>query len=144
MTPHSKPGKIIAAVLIPFAIIALTSALGKIHDISQSRKMGADKTLRERIDELHEVIDADDDGIVSMEEYILFNLKKMGKVDDDTIALLREQFNASTPTAPARSTPATSYLQQARHDGRRLEAAVEARLAAGGAEGRGERRPRRA
>ena len=114
VTPHSKPGKIIAAILIPFAIIALTSALGKIHDISQSRKMGADKTLRERIDELHEVIDADDDGIVSMEEYILFNLKKMGKVDDDTIALLREQFNAlDADGSGALDAGDIDYLQQA-------------------------------
>ena len=56
--------------------------------------MGADKTLRERLEELNEVIEADDDGIVSPEEYIIFNLKKMGKVDEDTIVLLREQFKA--------------------------------------------------
>ena len=76
--------------------------------------MGADKTLRERIDELHEVIDADDDGIVSMEEYILFNLKKMGKVDDDTIALLREQFNAlDADGSGALDAGDIDYLQQA-------------------------------
>lgn len=40
------------------------------------------------------VIEQDDDGTVSPEEYIIFNLKKMGKVDDDTIDLLRDQFDA--------------------------------------------------
>lgn len=36
----------------------------------------------------------DDDGTVTPEEYIIFNLKKMGKVDDETLALLRDQFLA--------------------------------------------------
>lgn len=54
--------------------------------------MGADKTLLMRLIELNEVIEADDDGTVSESEYILFNLRKMGKVDMDTITLLREQF----------------------------------------------------
>ena len=54
--------------------------------------MGADKTLLMRLTELNEVIEADDDGTVSESEYILFNLRKMGKVDMDTIILLREQF----------------------------------------------------
>lgn len=31
---------------------------------------------------------------VSVEEYIIFNLKQMGKVDEDTVQLLREQFKA--------------------------------------------------
>ena len=75
---------------------------------------GRRQELRERIDELHEVIDADDDGIVSMEEYILFNLKKMGKVDDDTIALLREQFNAlDADGSGALDAGDIDYLQQA-------------------------------
>ena len=43
-----------------------------------SKKMGADKTLLERLSELEAVIDADDDGIVSPEEYVIFNLKQMG------------------------------------------------------------------
>ena len=45
-----------------------------------SKKMGADKTLLERLSELEAVIEADDDGIVSPEEYVIFNLKQMGKV----------------------------------------------------------------
>ena len=31
---------------------------------------------------------------MSAEEYIIFNLKKMGSVDDETLALLRDQFMA--------------------------------------------------
>ena len=43
---------------------------------------------------MNEVIEQDDDGKVTTEEYIIFNLKKMGKVDEDTINLLRDQFKA--------------------------------------------------
>merc|ERR1711865_137062 len=84
----------IATFLIPFAIIALTNFMGKMHDLKMSKKMGADKTLLERLSELEAVIDADDDGIVSPEEYVIFNLKQMGKVDEDTVGLLRDQFKA--------------------------------------------------
>lgn len=94
VTPHSIWGRIIATFLIPFAIVALTNFMGKLHDLRVSKRMGFDKSLRDRLDELHKVIEADDNGVVSPEEYILFNLKQMGKIDDDTVSLLREQFNA--------------------------------------------------
>ena len=41
-----------------------------------------------------QVIEQDDDGTVSPEEYVIFSLKKMGKVDDETLELLRDQFKA--------------------------------------------------
>merc|ERR1711869_69274 len=91
---HSKVGKLMAIFMIPFAIVSLTNFMGKMHDIKVSKKMGFDKTLRERLEELHKVIEADDNGIVSPEEYIIFNLKQMGKVDEDTVTLLRDQFTA--------------------------------------------------
>lgn len=94
VTPHSIWGQLIATFLIPFAIIALTNFMGKMHDLKMSKKMGADKTLAERLKELEVVIEADDDGIVSPEEYVIFNLKQMGKVDEDTVGLLRDQFKA--------------------------------------------------
>ena len=60
------------------------------------------------------MIDADDDGIVSMEEYLLFTRKKMGKVDDDTLALLREQFKAlDADGSGALDAGDIDYLQQA-------------------------------
>ena len=72
----------------------MTNFIGKMADIKSQKKMGMDKTLRERLEELNAVIEADDNGIVTPEEYILFNLKQMGKVDDDTVNLLRDQFAA--------------------------------------------------
>ena len=68
--------------------------MGKMHDLKMNKKMGADKTLKDRLKELEAVIEQDDDGIVSPEEYVIFNLKAMGKVDEDTVQLLREQFKA--------------------------------------------------
>lgn len=94
VTPHSLWGQLIATFLIPFAIIALTNFMGKMHDLKMNKKMGADKTLKDRLKELEAVIEQDDDGVVSPEEYVIFNLKQMGKVDEDTVQLLREQFKA--------------------------------------------------
>ena len=97
LTYSARPcpvAQLIATFLIPFAIIALTNFMGKMHDLKMSKKMGADKTLLERLSELEAVIAADDDGIVSPEEYVIFNLKQMGKVDEDTVGLLRDQFKA--------------------------------------------------
>merc|ERR1719217_1280824 len=93
VTPSSKGGKVIV-VLIPLAIISLTNFIGKMADMKAQKKMGLNKTLKEKLEELNTVIEQDDNGIVTPEEYILFNLKQMGKVDNDTVNLLREQFNA--------------------------------------------------
>ena len=86
--------QLLATFLIPFAIISLTNFMGKMHDLKMSKKMGADKSLQQRLEDLGAVIEADDDGIVSPEEYVIFNLKQMGKVDEDTVSLLRDQFKA--------------------------------------------------
>ena len=64
--------------------------------------MGADKTLRERLGDLKEVISADDNGTVALSEYILFNLKKMGKVDTSLANSCRNP-NLNPPLALALS-----------------------------------------
>ena len=74
--------------------MTLTLTLTLTLTITLTLKMGADKTLKDRLKELEAVIEQDDDGIVSPEEYVIFNLKQMGKVDEDTVQLLREQFKA--------------------------------------------------
>jgi len=94
VTPSSSVGRAVCAVLMPVAIFALSLFMAQLHHLSELDKMGAQKTLGERLEELQEVIDADDDGTVSPTEYVIFNLKKMGKVDDDTVDLLMDQFDA--------------------------------------------------
>ena len=66
--------------MVTFAVFCFTTLLAELVEIRQSKRLGAEKTLRERLSELKEVIDQDDDGTVTPEEYIIFNLKKMGKV----------------------------------------------------------------
>ena len=80
VTPHSKAGKFIGALMVTLGLIVFTVFFSELYDIVQAEKMGADKTLLMRLEELNEVIEADDDGTVSESEYILFNLRKMGKV----------------------------------------------------------------
>jgi len=94
VSAHTKGGKVLATVLCAMGIFSFTTVLGAAHNITMAKKMGAEKTMRERLEELNEVIAADDDGVVSPEEYIIHNLKKMDKVDDETIQLLRDQFEA--------------------------------------------------
>ena len=94
VAPLTKGGKLIAAFLVTLGLLAFTVLLSELNDLQNAKRLGADKTLRERLEELHEVIDQDEDGTVSPEEYILFNLQKMGKVDKETLSLLRQQFEA--------------------------------------------------
>ena len=75
-------------------LFSFTALLAELADIQAQARLGAEKTLQERLTELNEVIDQDDNGKVTADEYIIFNLKKMGKVDDMTITLLKDQFKA--------------------------------------------------
>ena len=92
--PHSKGGKLFASVLVTMGVFCFTTLLAELVEIRQSKRLGAEKTLRERLVELTEVIEQDNDGTVTPEEYVIFSLKKMGKVDEETLALLKDQFAA--------------------------------------------------
>jgi hypothetical protein len=94
VSPHTKGGKALATWILIMGILCFTTLMAELNDIQQAKRLGAEKTLRQRLAELHEVIAQDNDGKVTAEEYILFNLKKMGKVEDETLALLRDQFKA--------------------------------------------------
>jgi len=94
VSPGTENGQIFAIFFIPLAVISLTNSLGALADIGNAEDAGNDRTLMGMLGELEEVIQADDDGTVTPEEYVLYNLKKMGKVDQSTIDLLMEQFSA--------------------------------------------------
>lgn len=68
MTPHAKLGKFIGAFLVAGGLIVFTILLAELNDILQNFRFGADKTLQERLGELTEVIQADNDSCVSQEE----------------------------------------------------------------------------
>ena len=94
VSPTSKLGKLLAAFIVVFGLLTFSILIAELNDMRHSQRLGAEKTLFQRLDELNEVIEADNDGTVSQEEFIIFNLKAMGSVDEDTIALLRDQFKA--------------------------------------------------
>ena len=89
--PHTKGGKLLAAFLVVFGVLSFSTLLTEINVMV---RFGADKTLRQRLVDLREVIEQDDNHMVTSGEFIFFNLKKMGKVDEDIIHLLKEQFKA--------------------------------------------------
>jgi hypothetical protein len=89
--PHTKGGKLLAACLVVFGVLSFSTLLTEINVMV---RFGADKTLRQRLVDLREVIEQDDNHMVTRGEFIFFNLKKMGKVDEDIIHLLKEQFKA--------------------------------------------------
>ena len=55
---------------------------------------GGEKSIKDLLEELKNVIDEDDDGTVTEEEYLLFCLKREQKVDEETLDILRAQFQA--------------------------------------------------
>jgi len=134
--PHTKGGKALASLLVVMGVFSFTTMLAELNDLQQAKRLGADKTIQQRIDELNEVIAQDDDGKVSAEEYIIFNLKKMGSVDDETLALLRDQFKAldADGSGELDSGDITMLEEAAAHLDREQEArelARERELAAG-------------
>jgi len=94
VAPKTKGGKALGTLLVTMGLFSFTALLAELADIQAQARLGAEKTLQERLIELNEVIDQDDNGKVTADEYIIFNLKKMGKVDDMTITLLKDQFKA--------------------------------------------------
>jgi voltage-gated potassium channel Kch len=92
-SPVTQEGRLFAAFLLPIGLMSLTIVLGLLVD--EVPKVGqGEKTIADLLDELKEVIDQDDDGTVTEEEYLIFCLKQEGKVDQDTLDILRAQFQA--------------------------------------------------
>ena len=91
---HTKGGKILATIICLTGILCFTALAKEIHAYFQEKELGTSKSLRQRLVELNEVVEQDENGKVTPEEYVIFSLKKMGKVDKDLVNLLKEQFKA--------------------------------------------------
>eukprot|EP00900_Chrysochromulina_parva_P020367 jgi/Chrpa1/2964/Chrysochromulina_OHIO_Genome00013545-RA len=91
---HTKGGKILATIIALTGILCFTALAKEIHAYFQEKQLGTSKSLRQRLVELNEVVEQDENGKVTPEEYVIFSLKKMGKVDKDLVNLLKEQFKA--------------------------------------------------
>ena len=72
VSPISKVGKLLAAFLVAFGVFCFTTLLAELVEFKNSQRLGADKTLKQRLEELRDVIAQDDDGTVTPEEYIIF------------------------------------------------------------------------
>jgi len=94
VTPHTRTGKVLGTLLVLMGVFCLTSLLAEVEQMKQQKKLGAERTLRQRLEELQDVVRQDDNGSVTVDEYIIFILRTMGKVDDETLGLLRDQFEA--------------------------------------------------
>ena len=69
VTPHSRGGKLLASFLVAFGVFCFTALLADLAQAQLARRLGADKTLAQKLKELVEVVEQDDDGTVSAAEY---------------------------------------------------------------------------
>ena len=56
VTPSSEKGRLFCALLMPFAVFSLSMVMSSLHNMQEAEKMGADRTLRERLGDLKEVV----------------------------------------------------------------------------------------
>jgi hypothetical protein len=94
VTPDTQDGRLFAAFLLPFGLVALVVTSGMVGSEVMKVGQAKDKTISDLLDELAEVIEEDDDGIVTEEEYLVHCLKKDKIVDEEQLDLLRKQFQA--------------------------------------------------
>jgi len=50
VSPHTKAGKLIASFLVTLGVFCFTTAIAELVEIQQSKRLGAEKTLRQRIE----------------------------------------------------------------------------------------------
>lgn len=94
LSPKTQAGRLFCAFLLPMGVIALTIVMGLISEELPKVGKGGDKTIKDLLGELNDVIEQDDDGTVTEEEYLLFCLIREQKVDEETLDILRKQFQA--------------------------------------------------
>jgi len=94
VTPQSQGGRLLASFLLPIGLVTLTIVASSTAEKLASVGKPKGKSLKMLLSELQHVIEEDDDGTVSEEEFMIFMLKQSGKLDEDTEDILRRQFKA--------------------------------------------------
>jgi len=94
VTPQTQEGRILASFLLPIGLVTLTIVGSSMAEKLASVGKKGKKSLKTLLSELQHVIEEDDDGTVSEEEFMIFMLKQSGKLDEDTEDILRRQFKA--------------------------------------------------
>merc|ERR1711988_1596958 len=83
--PTSQGGRLFCAFVLPMGVMALTITMGTVSEELPKVGKGGEKSIKDLLEELKNVIDEDDDGTVTEEEYLLFCLKREQKVDEETL-----------------------------------------------------------
>jgi hypothetical protein len=97
ITPEKEGTRLFAVVFLPLAVCVFGEVIGRVANLYVSRKMKKleRKFLKRSITLLDlEVMDADKNGLVSMEEFLVFMLVALQKVDMETIDDLRTLFKS--------------------------------------------------
>lgn len=94
LAPKSQPGRLLCSFVLPMGVMVLTIVLGLVSEELPQVGKGGEKTIKDLLGELRAVIEQDDDGTVTEEEYLLFCLIREQKVDEETLSILRKQFQA--------------------------------------------------
>jgi len=55
VTPHTRTGKVLGTLLVLMGVFCLTSLLAEVEQMKQQKKLGAERTLRQRLEELQDV-----------------------------------------------------------------------------------------
>jgi potassium channel subfamily K len=97
ITPEKEGTRLFGVIFLPLAVCVFGEVIGRIANLYVSRKMRKleHKFLRRSITLLDlQVMDADKNGLVSMEEFLVFMLVALQKVDKETIDDLRALFRS--------------------------------------------------
>jgi len=92
--PVTQEGRLFACFLLPVGLIAITIVGGITYEEVSKVGKGGEKTIKQLLEELKEVIEQDDDGTVTEEEYLLFCLLQQKRVEEDELDIMRQQFQA--------------------------------------------------
>ena len=88
LAPQSQLGRMLFALYIPMGACTLIWTAGRIVEFRVRNKTLAIKSVAQLLE-----MDKDGDGQVCLEEFQLFMLKEMGKVDDGMLQILEDQFH---------------------------------------------------
>ena len=102
LAPITKAGRLAAVVVIPMSVAAAGEILANVGlaIVERRQKFIFDNQLKAGLTEEYlKAMDADGNGKVDREEYVLFMLMEMGLVNDQEIQELRSQFDRLDATS---------------------------------------------
>ncbi|KAM7486299.1 hypothetical protein LguiA_002308 [Lonicera macranthoides] len=90
-------GRIFALFWIPTCTLSLAQFFLYVSELSTERRQKAlvNWVLTKRITNVDlEAADLDNDGVVGFAEFVLYKLKEMGKINQEDVSLVMEEFEA--------------------------------------------------